>query len=267
MLFNSKWLEEARSLKKNNTWIHQVLDTWDKAGANYLDNLRKLFCSYPDVGDVKKDLANRIQSFKDEDHLGAANELSCWAFLKRAGFECKPIPRSGEQTPDFHVFAPTEFFVEVTTLNISREEREKIACGNHIWLNQGNTLTRILRKPKEKQKQFLYGAEKQKPCVLVLFDYAFWSGVGTKLDQHIGIHLLEKQGFHCLPTELSALIYLKRCVIEKGRLAIHLPGSAIYYNPNASAPLPLETFAFLRQFTCELVEPKASTSTDEWVCL
>ncbi|NPV03467.1 MAG: hypothetical protein HPY67_01880 [Syntrophaceae bacterium] len=267
MLFDNEWIKKARNYEDQRSWVHCVLATWNEGGVNYLDNLRKLFCSYPDVSNVKKDLADRIQSFRNEDHLGAVNELSCWAFLRQAGFECKPIPRSDEKTPDFHVFAPTEFFVEVTTLNISKEEWEKITCGDPVRLNQDNTLTRILRKLKEKRKQFIYVVTKHVPCALVLFDYTFWSGFGTELNHYIEKYLLERQGFYCLPAELSALIYLKRSVIEKGRLAIHLPGSAIYYNPNASAPLPLETFAFLGQFTCELVEPKTSTSTDEWVKL
>jgi len=188
--------------------------------------------------------------------------------MQRTGSNATPVPVSTTPRPDFQVEIPAEFFAEVSTLNVSENEKKKFEAGEGIELNHSETLRRILLKvTREKQPQMSYAANQKRPCVLVLFDYTTWSAFGTQFFRFLADFLLgEKLGFNGLPAELSALVYVERKVMEDGRIAISRDRSAIYYNPNAQFPLPVGTFAALNQFRCQMmaVEPKF---TDHWIWL
>jgi hypothetical protein len=130
----------------------------------------------------------------------------------------------------------------------------------------GVPLARWASRLPEKMQQLSYATNQGKPFILVLFDYTSWSGFGTQLYRFIADYLLGKQrGFHNLPTELSALVYVERKCIN-GRIGISRLRSAAYYNPNARFALPMGTFSSLNQFWSQMVHTE-STSTESWIWL
>jgi hypothetical protein len=118
----------------------------------------------------------------------------------------------------------------------------------------------------EKQRQMAYAAGQHQPCVLALFDYTVWSAYETRIVYFMADFLLgEQQGFQKLPRALSALVYVKRKVMN-GRMAVCRDLSAIYYNPHADYPLPMGIFADIQQFG-EQVGAGAPQTADSWVWL
>ncbi len=266
-VFDGTWLEDARAKQGGHSWVDDVIATLDNPGSKYLALLRLWFDRFPVSQKQKHDLRKRLESFNSEEHLGAVNELAWWTFMQQEGLKAIPVPTSTTPRPDFQVIAPAACFVEVSTLNVSDADKSKFETGRSVELDHADTLRRILGKVTgEKLRQLSYGAEQKKPAVVVLFDYTTWSAFGTHFYRFLADFLLGKQlGFQSLPSELSALLYVERKVCE-GRIALSRRRSATYYNPCATHPLPLGTFAFLNQFWCEnvTIEPE---SPDDWVWL
>jgi hypothetical protein len=260
----------------------------------YLDTLRQWFDDFP--LDSKKDkghLKSHLESFTNDAHIGAVNELAWWGFMQRLDWQAAPVLEATEPRPDFHVHAPADFFVEVSTLNLSERERAQFDIGKvstvnpsgrerlqfdtdededededvGVPLDHAETCQRVvLKATKKKQRQMAYAASQKQPGVLVLFDYEIWSAFGTQFFDFLADFLLGKeQGFQRLPRELSALVYVERKVME-GRMAVSRERSAIYYNPDATYPLDVGAFALLQQFGCQpgAVAPQ---SADPWIWL
>lgn len=267
IIFDKSWTRRARASTDNTSWVRDVMATLDTTGGVYLASLRMWLNTFPLNAKQKKGLASRMESFKNEDHLGAVNELAWWAFLQREQHNIKPIATTSSPTPDFSVLAPSKFFVEVSTLNVSTQDQCKFQAGDSVELDHTETLRRILGKlTAEKQRQLSYAAGQKSPGVLVLFDYTTWSAFGTQFYRVLANFLLgEQRGFQGLSVELSALVYVERKV-SNGRIAISRLRSATYYNPHAKYPLPMGTFASLNQFSCQIVE-SGSASPEGWVWL
>ena len=178
------------------------------------------------------------------------NELTWWEFMKQTGVIGKPIPTRSVPTPDFETFVPIEFYVEITTLNVSESDKKEMGKGASVHLDHQHTLSRTLLKLMgQKNKQFLYASERHKPCALVLFDYTTWSGYGVEFFKVLADFLFgEQKGFHKLSPELSALILIERKVFD-GRIALSLQRSAIYYNPHTKNVLPFGIWPSLNQFS------------------
>jgi hypothetical protein len=268
-IFGNDWVERARTLAPEDSWAAQVVQDLDTTGGSYLCTLRTWFHRYPLSAKAKRHMRSGLESVRNDEHLGAVNELAWWAFMRRQGLAGNPVPSSRTPLPDFHVEAPTECYVEVSTLNVSRAEANKLSVGSGIDLqsSQQETLRRIIGKmTDEKCRQLAYAAEKTKPCVLALFDYTAWSGLGTQFFRLLAQFLLGPDlGFRTFPRELSALISLERKVID-GRIVLNCERSAVYYNPLALYSLPPDTFSLLHQFSSQLVAVPP-TPTQHWLCL
>lgn len=267
VIFDANWIRQAQATASKKSWAHDAIEALDTTGGIYLSSLRLWFNEFPLKPKQKQALAARLESTKNEDHLGGVNELAWWAFLQKEQFHVNPIPPAKSSTPDFWVTAPSEFFVEVSTLNVSNQDKAKFEAREAAGLDHTETLRRILGKfTNEKQQQLLYAADQKKPGALVLFDYTTWSALGTQFYRFLGDFLLGKQcGFQGLPAELSALVYVERKCIN-GHIGISRLRSATYYNPNAKYALPLGTFTSLNQFWSQMVTTE-SVPTDYWVWL
>lgn len=267
-VFDAAWLARARASTHGPSWIAGVLDTLDAEGTLYLDSIRVWFNKFPltSIKD-KRALKTRLESFDNSDHLGGVNELSWWEFMRKTNINSVPVTTSTAPRPDFQVLAPTDFYLEVSTLNLSDAERQKFERGEGVSLNHSETLRRILVKAAdEKKRQIAFAANQKRPCALVLFDYTTWSAFGTQLFRFFANGLLGKPfEFSRLPAELSALVYVERKVIE-GRLAISRDRSAVYYNPCAIYPLPVGTFSAITQFSLQMMEIQPQLE-DHWVWL
>ncbi len=266
-IFDETWIKRAKATTDQASWAKDVMAAPDTSGGIYLSSLRLWFNGFPLSPKQKQRLAGSIESFQNEDHLGAVNELAWWTFLQKDQFSAQPIPTASSPTPDFLVTAPSEFFIEVSTLNVSDRDKSKFEAGDSVELDHAETLRRILGKlTDEKKRQLLYAADRKKPSVLVLFDYTGWSGFGTQFYKFLANFLLGKQrGFQSLPAELSALVYVERKIIN-GHIAISHLRSATYYNPYAKYTLPVGTFLSFNQFWCQMVTAE-STSAESWVWL
>jgi len=265
-VFDATWLTEAQAKGSNDSWAGEVIATPE--GNIYLDILRLWFDRFP-LKSIKdrRALKNRLESFIRSDHVGGVNELSWWEFMCRMNLNAEPICTKTTPRPDFKVLTQPEFFVEVSTLNVSETEKKKLKKEGAVPLDHTETLRRLLLKAaNDKKDQISYAASSQRACALVLFDYTTWSGLGTQFFRFLANALLGK-GFEFaqLPVELSALVYVERKVID-GRVGISRDRSAIYHNPCATHPLPISTFSALRQFRFQMVETE-STSLDHWIWL
>lgn len=266
-IFDANWIRAAQTNVDQSSWVEEVIETLDSSGGIYLESLQNLFKGFPLNSKQKYQLKTRIESFKDDDHLGAVNELAWWAFLQWEQFNASPMPTTNTPTPDFQVIAPTNFFVEVSTLNVSKCDQSKFEARDSVELDHSETLRRILGKlTDQKRKQLLYAAKKKKPSVLVLFDYTTWSQFPTPFYRFLAKFLLGHQrGYQSLPNELSALVYVIRQVLD-GHMAINLLRSATYYNPFAQYALPFGSFSSLKQYGRQMV-PVESASNGEWFCV
>lgn len=254
-IFDQEWMARARtSAIDEHSWVKEVIATFDTTGVIYLASLRSWFDGFPLSINQKQALAARIESFTNENHLGAVNELSWWKFMRQGKFKVNPIPTARSATPDFEVVSPHQFFVEVSTVNISEQDKSKLETHQAVELDHSETLRRVLGKfTTEKHNQLSYAADRKRPAVLVLFDYTFWSGFATQFYQYLANFLqAERCGFKGLPRQLSALVYVDRHVFD-GRIAITQLRSAAYYNPCAEYSLPLGTFPWLTQVSVRAV--------------
>ena len=258
MLFDDNWFDSAYNEPHGNQWIDDVMDQINGAGGIYLNTLRLWFERFPVSKKQKKHLKNRIESFKNSDHLGGVNEIAWWEFVNSFGWTAKPIDAGKAETPDFNVIKPEEFFCEITTLNISEKERKLLDSGDGVALNHNRNIGRIIKKVvSEKSGQIKYGAYRKKPSILVLFDYTFWSGFGTQFYHALANFLLaDNIGFMKLPIELSGVVYIERKVID-GKIGISMDRSAIYHNPNSLYKVPESVFRMIRQYMIHMKEVPA----------
>jgi hypothetical protein len=270
VVFDERWLSRARTQGPHATasWTPDVLEQLATTGGMYLETLRQWFADFPARSKKQKQpLKTSLESFDYDTHRGAVNELAWWAFMKRFGLQASPVPSTTEPRPDFSVQAPVPFFVEVSTMNSSMGERKKVDRGEGVHLDHEEICRRIVVKAiDEKQRQMAYAADLYQPCVLAIFDYTVWSAFETRIVSYMADFLLgEQQGFQKLPRILSALVYVRRHVIE-GRMAVSREWSAIYYNPYACHPLATGIFAGIKQFGCQAGEG-ASQTADPWIWL
>lgn len=248
-VFGDDWLRKAQSKSKDASWVNAVVETLDTSGQIYLCGLRLWFNEFPATPNDKKKLCERLENFQDQEHLGGVNELAWWAFMRREGIGAHVVKTAKTPRPDFQLEPPLDCFVEVSTLNVSENDRNERCVGNSVALDHRETIRRVVGKlTDEKHKQLIYATNQGKPAVLALFDYTEWSAFGTDCFKTLGEFLLGTEfGFRNLPPELSALVYLERKVLD-GRIALSCDRSAIYYNPLAVQPLSLGSFPSLKQF-------------------
>ncbi len=266
-MFNQEWIDKATKLTDTNSWAHEVLDDLKSTGDIYLNTLRMWYKDFPGTEKQKKHLKQRIESFCNEDHRGGVNELSWWKFMQNNKFDVEPVPTAKGARPDFKVKNPTEFFIEVSTLNVSDKEKEQLERNGSIPLNHSQLLRRILLKSdNDKNKQISFAHQEGCPCCLVLFDYTTWSAFGSNFFRYLGNYPLEQGScLQNLPKELSALIYVKRNVIN-GRIGLNLNHSFICYNQNAEYQLTPGTFSDFREYTHQLLEIE-SPCKKSWIWL
>lgn len=246
-IFDDTWFSDAHKNSKNGSWARAVIDTFEPSGKIYLQTIRRWFESYPHVGKEKKELKKRLESYNDADHLGGANELSWFEFMKYFNWQVKPVSATVRH-PDFYISHPFEIFCEVSTLNMSEVDKSNV--GGRI--DHSRASSRILRKAvDEKLDQLKYAEQKKKPAILVVFDYSSWSGYGTQRFKAIAAHLLKCSN---LPSELSALLYIDKGVNGEGKIVIYGEKSAAYHNPCAKYPVPSNLFEIFPQFFLELKE-------------
>lgn len=265
MLFDHNWFDSASKKSHGNQWVDDVMNQINGAGEIYLNTLRLWFERFPVSKKQKKHLKNRIESFNNSDHLGGVNEIAWWEFVNSLGWTAKPIDVGKAETPDFNVTKPEEFFCEITTLNISEKERKLLDSGDGVELDHNRSIERIMKKVvSEKARQIKYGASRKKPSVLVLFDYTFWSGLGTQFYHALTNFLLgDNLGFMKLPTELSGVVYIERKVLD-GKIGISKDRSAIYHNPNSLYKVSDSVFRMIRQYMVYMKEvPAIVTQTGQ----
>jgi len=237
-LFDDKWRSKTIANMPTSSLFGEVFDELGEltnSGDIYLNILRKWFKEFPHGSDKDKlHLKNGLESQQNVDHLGAVNELAWFRFLESKGLKVKPLPTGKEKTPDFEVTHPLRFFCEVTTLNISKCDNEKFEKGKMIPLDQEKTIDRIVgNKLQEKIRQMNYGAAEQRPNILVIFNYSWWTGLGTQFPQAFASYLFdETRGFKKMSTKLSSIILVER-EVRDGQIKFNLKQSAVYQNPFA----------------------------------
>lgn len=267
-IFDEIWVTRARSCDDKLSWVQDVMTELETTGGLYLSILKVWFSAFPLQAKQKNKLKSDLESFKTEEHLGAVNELALWYFLQRESFQAKPIPAAKVPTPDFSISAPFDFYLEVSTLNVSQKDKNKIQKNSSVQLNHNETLRRVLGKlTTEKQKQLAYASDRKKPGVLVLFDYTTWSSFCTEFYRYLAKYLLGRQnGFSSLPQGLSALVYIERKFLDCG-FVISRIRSAAYYNPYAKYPLTMGSFASINQFWSQLVHSEPASAPEAWIFL
>jgi hypothetical protein len=258
-LFDDNWCTLARS-----NGVSQL----DDAARVYDNTLRILFQNFPVSNKLKKHLKLRLESFNIEDHLGGANELIWWAFMRLFHWSATPIHARQGGCPDFHITSPHEFFCEVTTLNPSDYEKKKFTGPGGLPLDHTRTIERIITKIGDdaKSKQIRYGFSQEKPSVLVLFDCTIWGGFPTQFYGALAEFLLEStSGTTHFPVELSAIVYAQYTILPEGQIGISKLRSAVYHNPNSQYKLPESVFSMMHQYLPqhrELQPPPVESGSD-----
>ncbi len=183
-VFNQSWLDGIGSKATQDSWAFDVIAEVNGSGGVYLAILREWFLSHPFPSKGKKThMKNALESLTTNDHLGAVNELCWYRFMCDLSLSPKAVPEGDSKTPDFKGTSTpgTEFFCEVTTLNVSGKDATSISAGNGAPLNQKVEISRIIKKAtEEKAEQLQFGHEDQKGMVFVVFDYSIFSGLGTQ---------------------------------------------------------------------------------------
>lgn len=267
-LFGTDWVERARAAKGgNHGWPNEVISALHTTGGIYLSHLRDWFDRYPLTPKDKQPLGVRLESFQLEEHLGAVNELSWWALMQQQGVRIAPLPVAASSRPDFHVAPPADYYVEVSTLNVSQQDQASFQAGCSVALNHAETIRRLLGKlTAEKKSQLRYAFAQGKAAALVVFDYTTWSGMGTHFFHRLGDYLLgSTAGFVSCPSELSAIVYVERKVID-GHIVLSRDRSAAYFNPAATHRLPSGTFPMFHEYSCHMIA-KEPQSSDSWIRL
>jgi hypothetical protein len=193
------------------------------------------FQKYPDKSDRLK---TRLESHKNDEHLGAVNELFWYNLALNLGWKLEPVPvKEGSSRPDFKVTSPTTFYCEITTLNIPNKKIEF-----------EHELKRIYGPSIGKKNQFEFGYQQKKPSVLVVFDYSTFSGLGTQHQKSLPDFLSNPPAnFETMPSALSTFLYLERYFGE-GKFKLRMSKSVIFHNP-AGLPIEENTFNWLNQKT------------------
>ena len=169
VVFDHHWLAQTSARTTNNSWVDEVLADVDGAGGLYLNTLRNWFHRFPVSKKQKRSLKVSLESYDNHTHLGAVNELSWWELMNLWGWSVQPVPTSTERRPDFYITQPSSFFCEVTTLNVSENERKAFSIGQGVPLGHKGPIERIVKKiTNEKTGQILYGAPGFAPKVVLL---------------------------------------------------------------------------------------------------
>lgn len=259
VLFSDGWIDKTkRTMPVRSLW-NDVFKDLDGPGSIYINTLRTYFDRFPLSKKQKKHMKSLLESQNNVDHLGAANELIWYEFMKSTGLDVMPLPVGNERKPDFEIKSPLHYFCEVTTLNVSEPDKKQFVGGKSVALDQSKTVARIIRKIiDEKDEQIKYGASNNLPSVLVIFDYSTWSGLGTQLNRAFANFLFaENDGFRGLPVELSLIILIERTVLG-GRMAINLKQSAVYQNPFGIYKMPDNAFEKLHHYRESSIEDPVS---------
>ncbi len=267
-LFDETWRARAVAGGLGDSWVNDVVAALDADGGQYLATLTKWFHQFPVVSTTDRSvLKARLESFTNTDHLGAVNELSWYQFMRQSGFQVDPVSTAKTARPDFRLTGPASLLAEVSTLNVSQSEKTSLQSTGGVDLNHRETVRRLLLKASdEKCAQFEYATTNGLPCVLVLFDYTFWSGLGTDLYRFLAsVLLVDEPAFSKLPGALSAIIYVERRVVD-GRMLLSRLRSAVYHNPKPRYPLAPGTFNMLRQFGDDIGEMAPAIEGD-WIQL
>jgi len=264
-LYNSNWITNAEKLESSHSWVLDVLKS--KNGRNYLKTIKTWYQRYPNKSEHLK---NFLESFDTASHLGGVNELFWWEFMKKFKWKAQPIKVNREKRPDFHVTKPSEFFCEVTTLNISKKDESALRSESGVGLNHEATIYRILGKVmNEEKEQIVYGCRKGHPSILVLFDYTFWSGLATDFSRTFQQKLFEGDGFAELPKSPSALLYVEKKIIYT-RFCVTVKRSAVFHNPYAKYTLPKTVFTMFRQHEkggAKILPTSSTKLWNGWICL
>ena len=250
-LFDEAWQSRAVDGGFSDSWAHDVFPALDGDGGQYLATLVRWFTQFPAPSAKDRSaLRTRLESFTTSDHLGAVNELTWYQFMRQLGFQIDPVSTAKTARPDFRLTGPTTVFAEVSTLNVSEREKTSLRVTGGVDLKHRATLRRLLLKAAgEKHAQFEYAASQGVPCLLVLFDYTFWSGLATDFYRFLASELLgdEPPTFAQLSKALSGIVYVERRVFG-GRIVLSRLRSAVYHNPNACRSLDIGSFGMLRHF-------------------
>lgn len=265
-LFAEAWRARVVADDIGDSWAHDVVAALGSEGGQYLATLATWFNQFPAPSQKDRSLLRtRLESFTTSDHLGAVNELCWYQFMRGSGFQVDPVPTAKTARPDFRLTGPATLFAEVSTLNVSEGEKTSLRVTGGVDLNHQATLRRLLLKASdEKHAQFEYAASEGMPCLLILFDYTWWSGLATELYRFLASELLgDDPAFAQLPAALSAIVYVERRVCGS-RIVLSRLRSAVYYNPAARHPLAAGAFGMLRQFGHDIGEigPKAE---GDWI--
>lgn len=259
-LYDDNWLNNVKSKNISSSWAEDVLRDIDGYGGIYLYKIREWFLKFPCSTKQSKHMKKCLESVVTEDHLGAVNELFCYNLARFFKWSLEVLTEK-RSAPDFRVISPSCFYCEITTLNISQSDSNSFAKGKSVPItNHDKEASRILRKVAEEDKisQLKYGYDKQKPSVLIVFDYTMSSGFGTQRSRAFADTLLDTSA---MPKELSTLVYLER-YISKGKFKLRLSQSAAYHNPSAGYPLEKTVFSRVKQFPLEYSEISPQLSTD-----
>jgi hypothetical protein len=152
-IFDDNWLRNAQANCSSDSWANEVIETLDSTGQRYLSMLNSWFASFPLRSTKEKQhLRKRLESLQNEDHLGGVNELTWWAFMQLEGICGNPLT-SRTSCPDFQLAPPADCFVEVSTLNVSKEDKS----ADSVALDPEKTISRVFEKlTREKHKQLMY---------------------------------------------------------------------------------------------------------------
>lgn len=265
-LFDEVWRARAVDGGLGDSWANDVVAALDSDGGQYLATLARWFTQFPAPSATDCSvLKTRLESFTTSDHLGAVNELSWYQFMRQSGFQVDPVSTAKTARPDFRLAGPADAFAEVSTLNVSQGERASLRATGGVDLNHRETVRRLLLKASdEKRDQFEYATTDGLPCLLILFDYTFWSGLATDLYRFLASELLGNEpAFSQLPSALSAIVYCERRVVG-GRIVLSRLRSAVYHNPEARHPLAPGAFTMLRQFGHDIGET-APAAEGDWI--
>lgn len=251
-LYDTAWISRASAMAPSGSWARDVIETLSGSGGAYLGTLRTWYDCYPVASAWLK---NALESFANPDHLGAVNELVWWEFMRLVNWSAQVLPRGTQKRPDFQVLRPAEFYIEVTTLNISDADKKAFSAGRTVGLNHSDSMERTLRKiTDEKLDQIQFGAAQGRASVMVMFDYTLWSSFATHFYLALADRLLgADMVFRILPSDLSAIAYIERKVFD-GRVALTVNRSAVCHNPEASHKIPTDVFRMFRQYSMGPVE-------------
>lgn len=248
-IYDDNWINNIKYKDISSSWAKDVLNDIEGYGGVHLSKIREWFSKFPFGSPVQSNhMKKRLESHITEDYLGAVNELFWYNLVRLHEWDLEALSEK-KSAPDFNVTSPACFYCEITTLNTSQSDRNSFANGTGVPLNHDKEAARILRKTaEEKIEQLRYGYHKQKPSVLVVFDYSTFSGLGTQRPQALADVLLGSSGgLQTMPRELSALLYLERYVKE-GKFRLRLSQSAAYHNPSADYPIERDIFSWVIQF-------------------